>query len=107
VRNSIVNTVSVPIAGSTNPATLYLAADKPMRMLVRNTGPNLVFLSFESSTLVNNEVAGVAGTYQLPPLMSDTFVLAPKQGMYAVGFGGGSQVSMAVSEAIPMTWAES
>jgi hypothetical protein len=102
VRPSLVNTVAVPLAGSQNPATLYIATTQPLRLLVRNTGPNLVFLAHNASDLTANANNGIIAAYQLPAGYADVFVLAPKQGMYAVGFGGGSQVSIAVSEALPI-----
>lgn len=107
MRNSQVNTVSVPLAGSVSPATLFQATDKPMRIIVRNTGGALLFLAHDASTLVVDGSAGVQGTFQLPVGDSEVFVLAPKQGIYAIAFGNGGQVSMAVSEAVPTVWMES
>lgn len=101
MRPSLVNTVAVPVAGAPSPATLYVAAQLPLRLLVRNCGANLVFLAHNASDLAD-ATAGVIAAYQLPAGYADVFVLAPKQGMYAVGFGGGSQLSIAVSEALPI-----
>ena len=81
--------------------------DKPMRIIVRNTGGALLFLAHDASTLVVDGSAGVQGTFQLPVGDSEVFVLAPKQGIYAIAFGNGGQVSMAVSEAVPTVWMES
>jgi hypothetical protein len=102
VHPSLVNTVAVPVAGSPNPATLYVATTMPLRLLVRNCGANLVFLAHNASDLTANGGSGIIAAYQLPAGYADVFVLAPKQGMYAVGFGGGSQISIAVSEALPI-----
>lgn len=102
MRPSLVNTVAVPVAGSPNPATLYIATTQPLRILIRNVGGNLVFLAHNASDLSTNANSGIIAAYQLPAGYADVFVLAPKQGMYAVGFGGGSQISIAVSEALPI-----
>ena len=69
---------------------------------MRNIGSNLVFLAHNASDLTANEGSGIIAAFQLPAGYADVFVLAPKQGMYAVGFGGGSQISIAVSEALPI-----
>jgi hypothetical protein len=103
VRNSKVNTVSVPIAGSVAPATLYVADKSPLRLLVRNSGGTPVFLAHEADTLVNIGSSGVLGTFQLPAGDSEVFILAPKQGMYATAFGNGGELTIAISEAIPIT----
>jgi hypothetical protein len=94
------NTVAVPISGFKDPATLYVATVNPLRIVVRNVGPALVFLAFSPSDLVEAS-AGLAGQFQLPSDRSEVFVLAPKQGIYAVSLGGDGVVSISVSEAFP------
>jgi hypothetical protein len=92
------NTVNVPAVGS-NPATLYYAANKPMRLLVRNTGAVLIFISHDSNSLTT---ANTADTFELPPGSSEVFILMPRQGLFAGASGVGGFASIAASEALPM-----
>lgn len=96
---SQLNSLVVPTAGSQAPATLFKAADVPLRVLVRNLGPNTALLAHDVGTLSNAPV--YANTFRLPVNMSEVFVLAPKQGLYAVAVGTAGQLSVAVSEALP------
>ncbi len=100
MRNSVFNTIGVPLAGSKDPATLYVAAATPLRIVVRNVGPANLLLAFASSDLSNVQ-SGLAATFQLPAGVSEVFVLAPKQGIWAVALGGGGLASISVSEAFP------
>jgi len=101
MQNSSVNTLTVPGTGTGNPATLFKAADIPMRIAVSNIGGNTVFLAHDPSTL---SVANVfTNTFQLTTTNRDVvIVLAPGQGLYAAGLGVGGTVSIAVSEALPV-----
>lgn len=105
MNESKLNTVEVPPIGATNPSTIYVAAQNALRVLVRNVGGSVVILSHDAATL---QQPGVAGTFQLPPGSSEVFVLAPRQPLLAAASGGGSLVSVAVSEALPLThtWME-
>lgn len=102
--NSVVNTVIVPTIG-TNPATLYSAAKVPLRVVVRNVGGAVLFIAHDSSTLA--QPPALAGTFQLPPGVSEVFVLIPRQGIYAASAGAGGLASIAVSEALLQVWMES
>jgi hypothetical protein len=99
MHDSKLNTASVPVVGSDNPATITQATDVPFRVVVRNVGGNLVFLAHDSATLTSAPVA--ANAYQLPPGQSETFVLNVKQGLFAAAQGGGGLISVAISEAMP------
>ena len=105
MQNSQLNSLSVPAIGSPNPATLFVAALVPIRIVITNIGTNLVYLAHDPSTLQNFGV-GITNTYLLPaapgPGSQVTLVLAPSQGVYAAGVGVGGQVSIAVSEALPV-----
>ena len=107
MQDPIVNTINIPAAGTPEPAPLYKAADRPMRLLVRNVGGPPLFLAYDPATLQNNAAAGLNGTFTLPADRSEVFVLAPRQGMYATADGGGGTASIAVSEAFPVSWGES
>lgn len=105
MRQSKVNTVTVPGIGQKNPATLYIADHVPMRVVVRNVGGSTIVLAHESPVLTMAQV--IAGAYRLPPGQEDVFVLAPKQGLYAASAGNNGQVSYAASEAVPTYQMES
>jgi hypothetical protein len=98
LEDSKLDTVAVPIIGANNPSILYRAADKVLRIVVRNVGGAPVLLAHESSAL---QVLGGGGTYLLPQGDSDVFVLMPKQSILAGAIGIAGQVSIAVSVAIP------
>jgi hypothetical protein len=102
--NSTVNTLNVPVIGQ-DPSTLFKAAGKPVRVVVRNVGGSLLHIAYESTTLNNSQV--IANAFRLPPGASEVFVLMPKQGLYAGAAGAGGQVSIAVSEALTMGHVES
>lgn len=106
MRDSLFNTVAVPIQGSKNPATLYKADVNPLRIVVRNVGPGVLFLAFNSTDL-SDVSSGLAATFQLPAGLSEVFVLAPKQGIYATSLGGNGLASLSVSEAFPEAFSAS
>ena len=99
---SQLETYTLPSVGpGTAPNAIAHATSTPMRVVVRNVGPVVLFLGIASA-----DVAG-AGTptsksYQLPVGASDVFVLAPRQAIYASAAGPGSRVSVATSEALPI-----
>jgi len=97
---SQLNTVFVPSVG-TNPALLYIAADLPLRIVVRNVGGQIIFLSHDATTLGQTPV--LAGTFQLPAGHETVIVLQPRQSLSAAAAGAGGLASIAVSEAIPFT----
>lgn len=93
--------MAVPQLGLADPARLFQAGQhQPMRVVVRNTGGNLVFLAHDVSDL--SQVNSSAGSYALPAGEADVFVLAPGQSIIAAASGGGGQVSIAASDAIPI-----
>jgi hypothetical protein len=101
MQPSQLNSLDVPSTGSQNPATLFKAAGIPIRISVTNLGPNLVLLSHDPGTLSNAPV--YANTFRLPINQEVVIVLAPHQGLYAAAIGIGGAVSVAVSEALPLT----
>ncbi len=96
---SQLNSLGLPLAGTPNPATLTKAADKPLRVVVRNVGPITVMLAHDVGTLSNGPV--FANAYQLTPDRETVLILAAHQGLFAAGLGLGATVSIAISEAIP------
>lgn len=102
MQDSQVNTISVPVIGTINPATLVRAANLPMRIVVRNVGPVTVFVAHNASEI--QQIGATAGVFQIPPGTEDIFVLAPKQGLWAVSGGAIGTVCIAISEAITRDW---
>jgi hypothetical protein len=104
MQNSQLNSLDVPEAGAQNPATLFKAAMTPIRILITNTGPTLILLAHDPTTLTN--APSYANTYRLPPGPGAgsqvVLVLAPQQGVYATGVGASGTVSIAASEALPI-----
>lgn len=92
-------TVPAPTANG-NPATLATAADKPLRVLVRNLTGSTIFLGSELGDLIGNDGAPTVKTFRLPANAEDIFVIAPKQALLAVSTGGVGLVSVATSEAL-------
>jgi hypothetical protein len=101
MQNSQLNTMNVPASGSASPGTLFKAADIPIRIVITNVGPALIFLAHDTATLTNTPVS--ANAYQLTVTQSVVLVLAPHQGVYAAALGLGGVVSVAMSEALPVT----
>lgn len=100
IDDSRLDTISVPTFGTTDPAVLYRAADKVLRVMVRNSGGVPIVLAHESAALSQ---LGTAGTYLLPVGQADIFVLQPKQAILAAAVGLAGQASIAVSVAMPIS----
>lgn len=101
--DSSVNTVTIPVQGE-SPATLYRANDRPLRVVVRNSGGALLLVSYDATAL--QALGSFAGTFRLGIGQSETFVLMPKQSLLAAATGAGGIASIAVSEALPTVWME-
>jgi len=102
MQPSVVNTMSVPSAGSGEPTLVFVAGQIPMRVNVSNVGAVSVQLAHESSTLTNSPPT-LGKTFILPIGREVVFVLAPGQAIVAVSQGAGGEISIAASEAIPQT----
>jgi hypothetical protein len=100
MKPSQLNSLTLPIQGSQAPSTLAKAAEVPLRVVVRNFGPGNAILAHDPGTLSNLPV--FANAWIIPVDKEDTFVLAPGQGIYAVGIGEGNILSVAISEAFPI-----
>jgi hypothetical protein len=100
MQPSQLNSVVLPVTGSRNPATLMKAAQIPLRIVIYNAGPIIALLAHEPGTL--GQIPVFANARILPPDREITLVLAPGQGVYAVGAGAGAVLSVAVSEALPI-----
>lgn len=102
MQPSVVNTITVPATGTNNPATLVIATTVPMRCVVRNVGPNTVFVAHTS--LEVQSTGTTTGIFRIFAGNEEVFVLAPRQGLYAVASAADGLVSIALSQAIPNTW---
>lgn len=95
--------VTIPALGTSatqrGVPALFVATPIPMRMLIRNIGPCSILLAHSANEL--QVTPAMAGCFELPVGTSEAFVLAPKQGIYAIALGAGGLVSYAASDAIP------
>ena len=99
-------TVTVAPVGSPAPSRIASATKlAPVRAMVRNNGPGGVFISYSANALIS--VQSVLDAYFLPADQSDVFVLEPNDILYCAGVGAGGSVSVAVSKAFPLQYAES
>jgi len=99
MQNSLFQTLTVLPIGSTTPTTIVKAAKQPMRAVVSNVGPVLVFVAATTTDLTP---LPSTATYRLFPGEQAVFVAAPKEGLYVVGAGVGGLVSVSTSEALPV-----
>lgn len=97
-------TVNVPAMGSDTTATITRATESFFRVAVRNVGGSVCMLAMDVNSL--SDVAA-QDVYHLPAGATETFVLAPNQGLFATSVGANGRLSAAISEAIPMKWMES
>lgn len=102
MQQSLLNTITVPAAGTDNPATIVIASNMPMRAVVRNVGPNVVLVAH--TALEIQSVGATTGVFRVLAGSEEVFVLAPRQGLYAVANGAAGLISVALSQAIPNTW---
>lgn len=95
------NTITVPSVGTTTPGIVATAAHTPLRVLIRNAGPVLIFLAHETENLANPGGPST-GVYRLAAGDNDVFVLAPQQSIFAVAAGVNGLLTVATSEAFPV-----
>lgn len=83
--------------------TIAQSQERWLRVLVRNVSPNGgdVFLAYDDAQSLQNVPIG-SNVYVLPAGASDTFVLSPRQKLYAVTTTQGTRLTYAVSEALPI-----
>lgn len=101
MQDSYFQTYQLPQLTGANPspALLVKAGAKPLRVLIRNFSANPVLLASNVNAFTDATSRG--STYSLTNGVSDAFVLAPEQALYAMGTGLFPVVSVAVSEASP------
>lgn len=99
MQDSTFQTFSVPGASTAATIPLTIArgpSDSAVRVVVKNVGAVPIFLAGASADAVSPEGPS-SNTFQLDPALSEVFVLAARQLMYAVGSVPGGRVSVHVS----------
>jgi hypothetical protein len=99
MQNTTFETFNVQPVGSNTPTTLAKAATHPLRVLVNNVGPVTIFVSLNTTDL---QPTPSMQTYRVFPGQQHALVLAPKQGLHAVGVAAGGLMSVTASEALPV-----
>jgi hypothetical protein len=102
MQDTSFRTVAVPnaVAGA-QPTVVARATDVPCRVLVENATGTLIFLARASQDIVGPS-GPTGGTFRVRPNTSHVFVLAPEQELFAAGNGAGAQLSVSMSEALPL-----
>jgi hypothetical protein len=98
MQNVDFQTITVQPIGSATPTTLVKAAKIPLRVLVSNIGPVVIFVA---STATDLAPQPTTATYRIFPGEQQVFVAAPKQSILAVGAAAGGLMSVSTSEALP------
>lgn len=102
MADSKAQTLTIPqLGGNNDPATLAISNRTPLRVAVRNRGPNLIFIAFDALRL--QDLGSSSEVYELPIDATETFVLNISQGLYAAAAGLAGRLSVTVSDAIPLT----
>jgi hypothetical protein len=99
MQNTSFQTITVQPLGSTTPTTLVKSAKHPLRAVVSNVGPTLIFIAQTTTDLAPTPSTS---TYRLFPGEQTVLVAAPKEGFYAVSAAVGGLLSISISEALPV-----
>ena len=105
MRDTTFQTVTLPplaLAAGGRVNTLVTANDVPMRVLVRNLSGVQMFFGTASESMIGDGAPGTK-VYQLPPGQETTFILAPRQQLFACANGAGALCSFSVSDALPIS----
>lgn len=113
MQKTVFNTITLPqitTAGEgqvdksiPGPTPIAGAGDLPVRILVRNVSLGVTaFLTIDDVASLNALPLGPGPIFQLPPGISEVFVLAPRQKLLGAASGVNCQVCIAVSEALPL-----
>jgi len=99
MQNTNFETLTVQPIGAPTPTTIVKSAKAPIRVLVNNVGPVVIFVAATVTDLVPQPSTA---TFRLFPGQSQSFVAAPKQGLYCIGAAVGGLLSISTSEALPL-----
>lgn len=102
MKPTMFNTIVLPGAGAnTRPICIAKATTVPIRVVVDNLSAVTVLLGGTSGDVYAGSGPGTA-VYRLSHDEVRTFVLAPKQSLFAAGAGAMANISVAISEAYPV-----
>lgn len=100
MQTPTLQTFAVPafiLGANTNGAPVAHATDKPVRVLLNNDGPTMIFVALRVQSLQSPGSKAV----RIPPGDSRVFVLAPNDFLFAVSVGVGGILGAEISEAFP------
>lgn len=96
---------SVDQSGALNaqPVAICAAGHCALRVVVRNVSFGVsAFLALDSSSLLTLKTDGPGGDlFELPPGISETFVLAPSQRLFLGAAAPGCVITLAENDALP------
>jgi hypothetical protein len=96
------DTFAISAIGSPTPTTIAKCANVPMRALVSNVGPALVWVGDEVTDLIPTQGGPpTMANYRILPGEQHVFVLTSIQTLYALSNAMGGMLSVSLSEAIP------
>jgi hypothetical protein len=102
MADSQLRTITIPGTPTNNPAVIAMAMfDRPMRVMVDNTGGVPCRIAFSSSSLGGVTSEGVDHFRLAAGAGGRVFILAPKQRLYAVAAGATGELAVATSDALP------
>lgn len=106
-RPSSFRTVSLPqlSGGSGSAIEVARAEDTAVRVIVQNDSGSLgtARVSVDAGELNNSGSSNAGYLFPLVPGSSQIFVLSAGQSLFAIAFGGAALLSMAQSDAFPIT----
>jgi hypothetical protein len=84
------------------PRTIAAKVLCPKRVLIRNLGfGGIAIFAFDEATLLS--APSIANTFQIPAGASEVIPMAPGQTLYGSSPAAGTMISIAVSDALPIT----
>jgi hypothetical protein len=103
MNNTTLKTIAIPGLGSTEPTSIATAVGVPARVVIRNISGVALFLGTASADILDSFGSPSGQTFRVPPGQEAVLVIAPGQSIYAIMGGIGALVSVAQSDAYPLT----
>lgn len=93
---------TLPVIGvaGVSPVPIAVGGSVPTRVVVRNFSAVAAYVAFDSNDLKG---VGSSAAFRIPNRSSDVLLLAPGQTLFALGEAANAQVSVAISEAFPVS----
>lgn len=98
MKDSTYVTLDIAAIGAVDATTIAKAADIPLRVLMSNESPVVIFISKSPGDVAPTPTTS---SYRIYPGRDKVFIIAPKQTLYAIGAGTGGLLSVSTSEALP------